>query len=241
MAKDLYVVLGVDSGSSQEEIKSAYRQRAKECHPDHYGPDAAPFRAVQEAYLVLGDPVRRRIHDEELRLEQQLQRSPRRSRAEPFRPSHSRAEPLVPPRFAEKPAEYVVRESFEDYHPSFGELFDRWDRNFRSQAHPKAERLESLTVEVLLSPEEAMAGGRVRILMPVQSRCPDCGGCGAVGRYECWNCRGQGGITTDAPIDVTYPVGIANEYAVQLPLRSLGIDNFFLTVWFRVSDSVGLY
>jgi DnaJ-class molecular chaperone len=238
MARNLYVVLGVDADSSQDEIKSVYRQRTKELLPDRNRPDTAPFRAIQEAYLVLGDPGRRRIHDEEVRHEQRMRSAARRSRAEPFRPSRSSAEPLTPPRFRESPTEYFVRNSFEDFHPSYDELFDRLRSNFTAETHPKAERLESLTVEILLSPEEAMDGGHVCIQMPVRTRCPDCQGHGAVGIYECWHCRGQGVVALDIPMEVTYPSGIISEYAAQLPLRSLGIENFYLTVRFRVSESV---
>jgi hypothetical protein len=51
-----YGVLGVESDATDAEIKSAYRQRVMELHPDWYPPDSKPFLTVQEAYSVLGDP-----------------------------------------------------------------------------------------------------------------------------------------------------------------------------------------
>ena len=48
-ARNYYDVLGVESDATQAEIKSAYRQRAKELHPDHYNGDSEPFRALHEA------------------------------------------------------------------------------------------------------------------------------------------------------------------------------------------------
>jgi len=63
MPKNYYLVLGLQSNAGPVEIKDAYRRLAKEFHPDHYGEDDSHFRAVQEAYSVLSDPVRRRNHD----------------------------------------------------------------------------------------------------------------------------------------------------------------------------------
>jgi len=60
--KGYYDALGVRPGASESEIKRAYRARAKEVHPDTGGDDIA-FRAVSEAYLVLGDAKRRVDYD----------------------------------------------------------------------------------------------------------------------------------------------------------------------------------
>lgn len=63
---DLYAMLGVDREASPEEIAQAWRQRAKAEHPDSRpGDTAAParFRALAEAYQVLGDPAARAAYD----------------------------------------------------------------------------------------------------------------------------------------------------------------------------------
>jgi curved DNA-binding protein CbpA len=59
---NLYEVLNVSPHATADEIKSAYRERARETHPDHQG-SAEQFRAIQEAYSVLGDPERRAQYD----------------------------------------------------------------------------------------------------------------------------------------------------------------------------------
>lgn len=59
---DLYDVLGVDRSASTEELRAAYRRRARETHPDAGG-DVGAFHAVQAAWEVLGDPERRRAYD----------------------------------------------------------------------------------------------------------------------------------------------------------------------------------
>jgi molecular chaperone DnaJ len=63
-----YEVLGVPREASQAEIRNAYRNLAKERHPDHPGGSAEEFSRLQEANAVLSDPNRRRQHDEALDL-----------------------------------------------------------------------------------------------------------------------------------------------------------------------------
>lgn len=60
--RDHYQVLGVDTEADRAAIRSAYRRRARESHPDHGG-DAEEFHQVQEAWDILGDERRRGDYD----------------------------------------------------------------------------------------------------------------------------------------------------------------------------------
>lgn len=62
MKQDYYTDLEVPKTASEAEIKSAYRQLVREHHPDKQG-DPVKFRAVAEAYEVLGDPVKRQAYN----------------------------------------------------------------------------------------------------------------------------------------------------------------------------------
>jgi molecular chaperone DnaJ len=62
VADDLYEELGLAADASQDEIKRAYRQRAREHHPDAGG-DEERFKAITHAYQVLSDPEKRARYD----------------------------------------------------------------------------------------------------------------------------------------------------------------------------------
>jgi molecular chaperone DnaJ len=65
--KDFYKILGVTPTASQSEIKSAYRLKAKDLHPDKNQGDTAledKFKAVSEAYDILSDSKKRADYDE---------------------------------------------------------------------------------------------------------------------------------------------------------------------------------
>ena len=60
---DLYRVLGVRRGASSEDIRRAYRRRAKVSHPDSGG-SAGAFGELATAHAVLSDPDRRQRYDD---------------------------------------------------------------------------------------------------------------------------------------------------------------------------------
>ncbi|MEZ4738093.1 MAG: J domain-containing protein [Flavobacteriales bacterium] len=81
---DHYVLLGLSRDATEGQIKRAYRERVKHCHPDR---DPSPkatalFLAVHEAYSELMDPDRRSLYDERLRFYKPVGRT-----TEPFRHS----------------------------------------------------------------------------------------------------------------------------------------------------------
>ena len=66
MSQDYYDMLGVQREASAQDIKKAFRQVARECHPDVAGEDPAAaerFKDARKAYETLIDPVTRARYD----------------------------------------------------------------------------------------------------------------------------------------------------------------------------------
>jgi curved DNA-binding protein CbpA len=61
-----YDVLGVAPDAGVEQIRAAYLRLARRHHPDHPGGSAEAMQAVNVAWQVLRDPVRRRAYDVEI-------------------------------------------------------------------------------------------------------------------------------------------------------------------------------
>lgn len=63
MSKDYYDILGVSKSSTKDEIKTAFRKKAHEHHPDKGG-EEAKFKEINEAYQVLGNEEKRQQYDQ---------------------------------------------------------------------------------------------------------------------------------------------------------------------------------
>lgn len=64
--KDYYKILGVDRKASEEDIRKAYRDLAKQHHPDRNPNNKQAeerFKEINEAYQVLSDPTKRQHYD----------------------------------------------------------------------------------------------------------------------------------------------------------------------------------
>lgn len=71
MARNYYAVLGVPQNATDEEIRRRFKALAREKHPDRHQGEAKrqaeqDFQTLTEAFNVLTDAARRRIHDADL-------------------------------------------------------------------------------------------------------------------------------------------------------------------------------
>jgi DnaJ-class molecular chaperone len=228
MAKSYFAILEITSNATPDEIHSAYRRLAKEFHPDYYRGGSEPFRQIQEAYSVLGDPARRKAYKERL--------TNVRVRRTPDIVSKVAPEPLIPENASADIGEISPVRSFETFSPSFDEIFDWLWNNFSTVDHPKSGRVQNLTLEIPLDREQARRGGHARVMVPARSVCPTCRGYGAIGYYECHRCAGEGAISGEVPISVAFPPGLMKDHSVIIPLDRFGIKNLHCTVLFRPRD-----
>ncbi len=235
MAKDYYAILGVSPTATLEEIRSAYRSLAKQFHPDHFGRNSAPFLSVQEAYEVLGDPDSRSQYDDSLR-----ETGARRVRqawpeAEIIHSRRTAAEPLKRGQEPLDLGRISPLRSFRTYRPSFDDLFEEVWNFFDPLSQPKSERHRALTMEILLTRDQARRGGTVQVLVPVETTCPRCGGFGETGLLRCRLCAGSGTCVREFPLQVEYPPGVRDRYQVAIPLARFGIPELCPVLMFRVS------
>lgn len=220
MPKNYYIILGVPEDSTQADIKTAYRKLAKEFHPDYYGSNQSRFQIIHEAYRVLSDPSLRRTYDNTLHSRIQVEQHRH------ARPSTLRGEDIIEPLIPEKrPAESGVRaidRSIHHYDFLFDSLFDQMLTGFTESSMAEGVRLKSMTVEVLLTKEQAARGGNVHIKVPVRLRCPSCQSHTGIGFHNCWRCSGEGYLTGEKTVLVNYPAGIQQQHTMYIPLGAGG-------------------
>ena len=70
---DLYAVLDIARTATADQVRAAFRRRAKQTHPDAYVPVnwcGVGFIQVKSAYDILGDPEARQRYDLSLQIEE---------------------------------------------------------------------------------------------------------------------------------------------------------------------------
>lgn len=178
MAKrDFYDVLGVNRGASADEIKKAYRAKAKELHPDRNAdkPDCeAQFKEVNEAYDALKDPDRKAAYD---------------------RFGHAAFDGGMGgggPRGGPQNGDFAS--AFSDV---FEDLFGDFMGGQRGGNRSRAQRGSDLRYNMRVTLEEAYSGAQKTITVPTSVACSKCNGTGAEGGAEpvtCPTCSGMGKV-----------------------------------------------
>ncbi|MBM3616798.1 MAG: molecular chaperone DnaJ [Alphaproteobacteria bacterium] len=239
MAKrDYYEVLGTRKGASAEELKKAYRQKAKELHPDRNSdnPNAeAQFKEVNEAYDVLKDADKKAAYD---------------------RYGHAAFEGGM--------GGGGQRGGFGggqgDFGSAFSDVFEDLFGDFMGRGgggggRSRAQRGSDLRYNLRVSLEEAFAGvpksinvptsvacdacrgtgaeggsepttcptcsgmGKVRAqqgFFTVERTCPTCSGAGQIVKNPCKSCHGHGRIEKERALSVNIPAGVETGTRIRL-------------------------
>lgn len=185
MAKDYYEILGVDEDASQDEIKKAYRKKAKKYHPDMNSDldkekAEEKFKEVSEAYEVLSDPDKRAQYDK-----------------------FGHTGPSQGFDFGSQDYERA-RDAFGDFGFGGGGLDDIFDLFFgqggesrKGTKKGKSNKGENLQKKLRLSLEDAAHGTRVKFTVPRFVSCDRCEGTGTKpgsSKKVCPQCNGRGEI-----------------------------------------------
>ncbi len=227
LKRDYYLILGVSQEENQLGIRRAFRRLVKRYHPDKVGPKwTVQYQDIVEAYQVLSDPEQRKSYNRGLD-----QIEARKEKASPVIVTGygQEVETLVPGPVS------LIRD-FQSSASPLESLFERFIRNFTGREVPKAEKLESLTVEIILSPDEALRGGRLPLSVPVAYPCPNCSGTGRIWPFQCGQCLGSGLIKEEETVMISIPPRVRSGSLFEIPLIGLGIHNLYLNVLIRIGS-----
>ena len=231
--RDYYDILGLSRGASEQDIKSAFRRLAKDCHPDRNAGDKGAetkFKELNEAYEALRDPQKRAAYDQ--------------FGHAAFDGHGGRGAHGFGPDFASS-----MSDIFDDL---FGEFMG--GRRGRGQRTGR-ERGADLRYNMEIALPEAFAGKTAQIRVPTSvtceactgsgakagtqpSTCPTCSGAGKVrasqgfftiertcpscqGRGEiindpCGSCSGSGRVMRERTLSVNIPAGVEDGTRIRL-------------------------
>lgn len=65
--KTLYDILEISESATQDEIKKAFRNLAKQYHPDSESGNEEKFKEINDAYEILSDKDKKKIYDSKLK------------------------------------------------------------------------------------------------------------------------------------------------------------------------------
>ncbi len=250
-SKNYYGILDVTSDASQEEIKAAYRKKAKQYHPDHYGQDRdrAPFLDVQEAYEVLSDPAQREDYDETRDGQSRgtasgPSRTWPRGGANPTSRGHVTPEPLRPRRSPVDPLRGASGTQPASPSPDPFAMFDAFFDHMWGRARPRPSPHHAspdLHVEISLTRAQASRGGEIRLSIPVPTPCPVCRRqerrqmWSVQDGYRCQACHGEGVVTKQHPVSIPFPAGVQDNTTLFASLAPIGLQGVRLAMHFNVT------
>jgi molecular chaperone DnaJ len=227
LRRNYYLVLGVSPNESCDAIRRAFRELASRYHPDRLGPARLHFfQEILDAYHVLADPQRRSHYDQGL---YHAGVSAVAAAVSDFAEAGARDLP--------QPAQLLRAVAIKD--APFEAALARVSGTLTAgEAIAKREFAEGLHATVILSPAEAARGGAVLLAIPSCSPCERCGASGRQGLFPCSRCDGEGLLEEQETVRVYIPPNLADGTVMEIPLRGLGIHNFYLRLHIRIGGAV---
>jgi molecular chaperone DnaJ len=230
--RDYYTVLGVPRTATSDEVKKAFRQLAREHHPDvNNDPQADErFKDINEAYQVLGDPERRSYYD-------RTGRAPGaggQSAGRPFggTPFEDIFDMFFGGQFGQERARggETGPERGSDLRMALEVTLEDTahgaDTTIRLEREETCPACFGTGAEKGSAPEQCPSckgAGQVRYSRQTPfgsfaqiSTCPQCRGTGRIVRRPCRQCRGSGRASLEREIRVTVPAGVEDGTRLRL-------------------------
>lgn len=237
--KDYYSVLGIPRSASESEIKSAFRAKAREFHPDTHPDDPTAedkFKEVNEAYEVLSDSEKRKMYD---RFGEDWQRY-RDAGIDPNDTSFNRGTGRTtyrtnatssqdddfeqwftgggaPSGSWEWTESGGYRDSGGRFSDFFNLLFGNDERGGRQATRTsRPARGEDLEVNADITLQEAFDGTHRKLTVNSPELCKTCGGTGIARGTSCPTCNGTGQVSRTKTLEVKIPQGVKTESRVRI-------------------------
>ncbi|MFC1700611.1 molecular chaperone DnaJ [Patescibacteria group bacterium] len=182
MAKDYYEILDVPRGSSEDEIKKAYRKLALKYHPDRAPEDKKKeyeekFKEISQAYSILSDKNKREQYDKFGKTFENGQGG--------FGSGFSQQD------FGHFYDAFGGKNSFEDLglNDIFGEIFGF---KTRRQTKQSVQYGQDIQIDIVIDLEDAFEGVKKEIEIRKSVTCSKCGGKGGESLKKCSFCQGSG-------------------------------------------------
>ena len=174
--KDYYDILGVSKNATDAEIKSAFRKKAKEYHPDNKETgNEAKFKEVNEAYTILSDANKRKQYDQ--------------FGSESFNNAGAGGFQGFGGGF-----EGFSGFGFDDF--DLGSIFEQFmgGSSRRTSKTNRASKGADILVRLNLTFEEAIFGCEKTFSVSVEEKCSECNGKGGKNPKTCPTCNGRGRV-----------------------------------------------
>ncbi len=207
--RDFYDVLGVSKGAAGDEIKKAYRKKAKELHPDRNAdnPNAeSQFKEANEAYEILKSADKKAAYD---------------------RFGHAAFDGSMGGGGGQPGQGF----GSGDFSSAFSDVFDDLFGDFmggQRDGGRRAARGSDLRYNLRVSLDEAYAGMQKTIKVPTAVACSSCEGTGAEGGIEpttCPTCSGMGKVRAQQgffTVERTCPTCSGMGQIIKNPCKSCG-------------------
>lgn len=233
MPDDFYATLGVERGADDTTIKSAFRKKAMQFHPDRNADDPSAeqkFKDVSAAYEILSDPQKRAAYD--------------RYGHAAFQNNGAGGGPGAAGFGGAGAFSDIFEDIFSDFMGgrdqgrgrgpgrgadlkyaldiTLGEAFAGKKASITMPGSVTCETCEGSGAAAGSGPsacDTCRGAGRVRFqqgFFTMERTCPDCGGEGRIIKDPCGDCGGQGRIRKERTLMVDVPAGIETGTRIRL-------------------------